>query len=447
MAMEPGTDAKTKERMVADILSELNSDDREAAIEELQGILRRLLFHMGLAETDAACPKCGSAHRVKNGRTRKGTQRFLCKGCGCTFCDTDTGDILLYTKLPPEKWMDFAECFVDGLSIEKTRLRIGVSHPTAWFMRVRTMEALFANLPSFEAKEGCGAILDETYFPESFKGVSFKHLGGMPRAPRRDGDTGTRGISDEQICVMTGVNDVGEIFFDVACRGAMTGEVARRVLADKVGEGAIVSTDRHKSYPRVLRELGAVHDRYGSDDHEPLEAVNNLHSAIKSFINGRFRGVSTKWLSGYLGYFKWMWQFRRSGKDLVRVAAEQIARGGYEHRWRLINTMSLPFRDASMRMTKVRAPVPRQSSDGAASPRKQESAAGASDARGPLGAIAPATARSRPGPDRTEPRYSEPFEHSIAHLSISTLEGEEPSTRCLPSKFLFVHHRTVHPDP
>lgn len=353
MAMKPEGDTKAKEQMVADFLSELNSEDREAAIEELQGILQRLLFEMNIDESDLVCPKCGSLHYVKNGCTRKGTQRYLCKDCGCTFSSIDTGNILLYTKLPPETWMKFAECFVDGLSIEKTRLRIGVSHPTAWFMRIRTMEALFPNLPSFEVKEGCGATLDETYFPESFKGVSFKNLGGMPRAPRRDGSTGTKGISDEQICVMTGVNDVGEMFFDVACRGVMTNDVARNVLADKVGEGAIVSTDRHKSYPRVLRELNAVHNRYDSDDHEPLEAVNNLHSGIKNFINRRFKGVSTKWLSRYLGYFKWMWQFRRSEKDLKEVAAKQIAKGSYEHRWRQINTMPLPFRDASIQMTKI----------------------------------------------------------------------------------------------
>lgn len=353
MAVKPEGE-ESRIRMVEEFLSTFDEGDRQAAIEELQRILNRLIFEACSERSEICCPKCGSLHYVKNGRTVKGTQRYKCKDCGCTFCALDTGNIMLFTKLPPEKWMAFAQCFVDGLSCDKTAVRIGVTHRTAWFMRVRTMEALFPNLPSFDVKEGCGATLDETYFPESFKGISFKNLGAMPREPHKGDGTGTHGISNEQICVMTGINDAGDMFFDVACRGAMTTETAREVLADKVCEGSIINTDRHKAYPRVLRELNAAHNRFDSEDHEKLEPVNNLHSAIKSFINRRFMGVSTKWLSDYLGYFKWLWQFRKSGKDVKDIAAKQIAVGSYEHRWRQINTMPLPFRDPSMAMTKVR---------------------------------------------------------------------------------------------
>jgi anthranilate synthase/aminodeoxychorismate synthase-like glutamine amidotransferase len=134
------------------------------------------------------------------------------------------GAIVTYAShLMHGKWMAFAECFIDGLSCKRTAEKIHVTPRTAWFMRVRTLEALQKNLPSFEVKADSGAEIDEIFFPESFKGISFKNLGRIPREPRREGrGTRTRGISNEQICVVTGINDNGDMFYDVACRGRRT---------------------------------------------------------------------------------------------------------------------------------------------------------------------------------------------------------------------------------
>ena len=352
--------AGSPEALVEDYLAAFPGSDRGAAIEELQKVLKRQLVSMSLECAEIGCPKCGSTGFVRNGHTRKGTQRYRCCRCGRTFCACDTGSILRFTKLPFETWMDFAQCFVDGISCAKTADRLGVTPRTAWFMRIRTLQALFGNIPSFECKAGCGATLDETYFPESFKGVSLKDYGGdLPREPHLEkGGTGVRGISGEQICVVTGVNDLNDMFFDVACRGALSNDIARDVLTDRICEGAVIDTDGHKAYPKVLKELGVAHNRHYSEDHDSMEPIDKLHSAIKSFIYGRFRGVSTKWLSHYLAYFKWLHEFGKSFRKVRDLAVKQISSGDYATRWRDIAHVPLPFRDPSLNATKVRSDPP-----------------------------------------------------------------------------------------
>lgn len=59
---------------------------------------------------------------------------------------------------------------------------------------------------------------------------------------------------------MTGVNDCGEMFFEVACRGHMTIDVAENVLKDKIRENALINTDNHHSYGSILNNLGAKHN-------------------------------------------------------------------------------------------------------------------------------------------------------------------------------------------
>lgn len=328
--------------------------DREQAISAIRDILDRELFDCCSEDLDPACPACGCEDYVRNGHTAAGTQRYRCSRCGKTFAFRDVGRILLNTKLPHETWMRYAECFVDGLTCPKVAIRLGVTPKTAWFMRIRTLEALSKNLPSFEVKSGCGCQVDELYFAESFKGVSLRNLGGaMPREPRRGRGSKPRGISDEQICVVTGVSDNGDMFYDVACCGAMTNRVAIDTLRNRISSGAVVNTDKHRSYSRVLAELEvAFHARHDSKEHKGLERIDNLHSQIGGFMR-RFNGVSTKWLHLYLAWFKWLREFRKSDLDNRNIVSKQISSGSYEHLWASINKMSLPFRDGSLNPTKV----------------------------------------------------------------------------------------------
>ena len=146
----------------------------------------------------------------------------------------------------------------------------------------------------------------------------------------------------------TGINDRGAVFLEVAARGMFGKEEARAVLEGKVAEGAIVSTDRHRSYERLMPELGAaVHNRFDSKDRGQgvINAVNSLHARLDAFL-APFNGVSTRRLHHYLMWFKWVESFRlRLGKERADIMVGHIANGCYDLRIRDCWRVPHPFGD------------------------------------------------------------------------------------------------------
>ena len=315
------------------------------ALRSLKALIDAELFELAATEgaeddPDRACPWCGSPHYVKRGRDGSGRQRFLCRGCARTFTDA-TMRIFSTTKLDRSAWMRFAECHVDMLPLRESAEKCGVCLKTAFFMRHRLLEAMAKRMPAFRVEAGGGAELDECFFRESFKGNRSRSESGMPRKPRTRSQ-GTDG--HEKICVLTGINDAGDIFYEIAGRGGLDEAAARELLADKLAVGAIISTDRAHVYRRVLPALGVGAHIASKREEHAINRVNSLHSQMRHFI-GRFRGVSTRRLENYLAWFKWTWCFkvRRSADELAELIVRQAARGTYEKTWRQYKVTPYPF--------------------------------------------------------------------------------------------------------
>ena len=190
-------------------MANLSKTERRRAIESVRDVIRAAMFDDAVGSTYEVecCPRCGSIAIVKKGKSKNGEQRYLCRDCGRTF-GMGSERILGTSKLPKETWMAYAECFVLMLPLRECARRCHVCLKTAYTMRHRLIECLSAYSPSFKVERGCGCELDETYFPESFKGNHTKGSFTMPRASRHRGkQVHKRGLSREQLCVMTGVND------------------------------------------------------------------------------------------------------------------------------------------------------------------------------------------------------------------------------------------------
>lgn len=188
---------------------------------------------------------------MKKGKAGNGEQRYLCRGCGRTF-GMGSERILGASRLPKETWMAYAECFELMLPLRECARRCRVCLKTAYTMRHRLIECLSAYSPSFRIERGCGCELDETYFPESFKGNHAKGSFTMPRPSRHRGkQVHRRGLSRELICVMTGVNDPNETFLEVTGRGALSRGRAMDALRGRIAAGSVVATDRAAAYVGV----------------------------------------------------------------------------------------------------------------------------------------------------------------------------------------------------
>ena len=271
-------------------MASLSRMERRRAIESVRDVIRAAMFDdaAGSDYEVECCPRCGSVAIVKKGKSKNGEQRYLCRTCGRTF-GMGSERILGSSKLPKETWMAYAECFVLMLPLRECARRCHVCLKTAYTMRHRLIECLSAYSPSFKVERGCGCELDETYFPESFKGNHSRGSFTLPRKARHRGkQVHKRGLSREQICVMTGVNDANETFFEISGRGILSRKRAMDVLRGRIKAGSVVATDRATAYANVLSELDvAAHDAYDSGDRSEgtINRINTVHSLLGQFMS------------------------------------------------------------------------------------------------------------------------------------------------------------------
>jgi hypothetical protein len=220
----------------------------------------------------------------------------------------------------------------DHLSVRKIiRAGIGVNHVTVWRWRHRFLKAAVKDNASILS----GVIeADETFFLRSFKGYrGWKR--GMPPAdraarPRAWGAT-KRGLSHEQVPVLTALDTSGGIY-DRVLSSLSDIEAA---MAGRIAPGSVLCTDGHPAYAKVAEAADVEHRVISIPITTPLATklapvatparsgrlglgrVNNHHQRLKTFIDGRCRGVATKYLGSYLGWNRAMRRPGFEGKVLL----------------------------------------------------------------------------------------------------------------------------------
>lgn len=322
----------------------MDQSQREALLDALTKMIETERLGLAEASNVSGCPSCGCEEYSGHGYTSAGKQRYRCCHCGRTFTEQPPGNLFRYTKLDDDQWYRFVECFVNGLSLRKCATFCEVSLRTSWFMRFRVLELIHRNLPSFEIKADIRTQIDEFYVPESFKGNMKKAGFIMPRKPNRHGQSSHPVGQTDNICVVTAVNDLGDMFYEIVCRGFYTRDAARTALSKSAAEGSLIVTDNHGSYVKVLRELKAEHESHPATEHGPLNRVNGLHARIREFMDP-FHGVSSKYLGLYLGWFKWMANYGRGSLSATADKLSiQMINGEYTHRRSMLKDIVFPFR-------------------------------------------------------------------------------------------------------
>jgi hypothetical protein len=263
---------------------------------------------------------------VAHGRDAASRQRFRCRrgedgGCGRTF-NALTGTPLARMR-KPEEWLGFAAAMAEHRSLDAIRAAgVNVSRHTAWRWRHRLLAPLAAQ-PDAPLR---GVIeADETFFRDAFKGSRGWKRGTPPaaRPPRyRGGPATKRGISDEQVPVLTALDRSGGVVERVL---EHRGQIAA-ALAGRIAPGSVVCSDGLKAYVEVAVRSGSEHRRIAPPRQNRVTSamgqqprrkgrlglghVNAHHERVKTFANREARGVSTCYLPHYLA-----WQKAARGPD------------------------------------------------------------------------------------------------------------------------------------
>ena len=270
----------------------------EAAPSDLLSSIQEARFADGLF-----CPKCGcTTNIVRNGKY-KDKQRFLCRNCKSTFtCTKDT--ILHRTHKPLEIWKTYLECMASGLTIRKIAKICNISVPTAFYWRHKILDGLRSKMDKDSNKLSGVIESDETYFQVSYKGQKKD----LPRESKVRGTKATkRGLSDEQVCVVCGVDRQNTSLAKVSNLGKVSANDLNRIYIGRVERESIFCTDSEKSYRKFARDNGFRLIQIERGKHKNgiyhINHINSYHSHLKSFME-KFKGVATKYLDNYLTWNK-----------------------------------------------------------------------------------------------------------------------------------------------
>jgi transposase-like protein len=312
-----------------------------AQILEIEEVVRRVVARQ-VAEvalvhrTEAvvvvkACPRCSSQNIVRHGKDENGRQRFMCRTCHRTY-NILTGTPMARAR-KPEKWSQYLGHMTDHLSIRNiVKAGIGVNHVTVWRWRHRFLTA---------ASKDSAAMLsgvieaDETFFLRSFKGHRGWTDGNPPenRAARpRAWGAIKRGLSGEQVPVLTALDNAGGIYEAILPSLA----AIEASLHGRIAPGSVVCSDGTRAYVRAAVAAGAEHRRVIVPTTTPtamkinlvrtkrrqkgrlgLGHVNAHHNKLKVLVNGRCRGVATRYLVNYLGWHRAMCRAGFKGAALL----------------------------------------------------------------------------------------------------------------------------------
>lgn len=246
------------------------------------------------------CPICGGAHVVRNGRRKSGAQKFICKDCGKTF-SISKNTVFSGTHKALSVWMEYLNCMAEGLSLDKSAERCGITHSTAFTWRHKILDTIGKDA---ERDNLTGIVeADEAFLAVSYKGDPKAECKERP-SRKRGGEVHQRGLSEQLVCIPCAIDRKGNALSKVAKLGKCSSEAVKLVLGGHIPQEATLCTDKDAAYRRFSRDNGnmLVQIKGGKGTVKGIYHIQHLnayHTGLKDFLR-RFKGVSTKYLNNYL---------------------------------------------------------------------------------------------------------------------------------------------------
>lgn len=143
--------------------------------------------------------------------------------------------------------------------------------------------------------------LDEKYFVQSHKGLEIKGIKGKKRGT----PASKRGLSNEQVCILCGVERLGPCFSRAYNMAKPSSEDVDH-LGDHIAENSFVWIDGLRSYHHMLENKHCTwkelvdYKKYDKVNH--LNNVNSFHEKMEDQYK-KYRGVASKYINRYCALF------------------------------------------------------------------------------------------------------------------------------------------------
>ena len=262
----------------------------EIAIDEL---IQPMFDHL------SQCPHCHSDHFKKWGKAKE-VQRYYCNSCHKTFNNR--------TKTPLAKlhkshlWVKYARCMELKLTLREAASVCHINLKTAFLWRHR-----FLSAQSNRYGDKLSGIIevDEFFLAYSEKGAKKLSSG---RKPRKRGGNIDKRTKAGQVPVLLSIDRSNHMIDGVL--SADTELEIQRHLEPYVVKDSVLCSDGSWAYANIANSAGSDHKRLVSgkdrviDKIYHIQTVNGMIAHFKGWVDGKMRGVATKYLTHYLAWFR-----------------------------------------------------------------------------------------------------------------------------------------------
>lgn len=279
------------------------------------------------------CKYCNSLNIKKNGLTKNGIQRYICKDCHKTF-NVLTNTIFDNHKISISEWIEFLLYLFGYESIQEISKRNKNSPNTTKFW----IKKLFLVLEHYQDDIVLwGKVwIDETYFKVIKKNVKL-----------RDDAKEFRGLSNNQICIGVATDGL-KVFAKVEGLGKTSDTKTINTFLNHIFKGSYLIHDKEKSHNILIEKLSLKHTSYDGnllktldDEDNPLDEINKVINSLQKFLKSH-PGFKREELQGYLDLFVFM-------KNEKGEPLEKVKRMVYLS---LVTPVSLKYRDYFLKKSK-----------------------------------------------------------------------------------------------
>lgn len=224
------------------------------------------------------CPNCGGNKYIKYG-SYKQIQRYKCKECKKTFSKT-TNSLWSYSKKDLGQWIKFVELMMKRKTLRFCAETLNINVATAFYWRHKILYGL--KIDSVPKSLNGNVHLNKTILKENFKG---NRKIKIKQRRRNIWVVAARG-SEDSMLVMPAFND----FWDW--------KAFDNKIYSKIGADAYIVPYQDR-YIKIMarRHNGGLEKEIISEERIKYIIVN-----LRNWI-GKFKGVASKYLEGYLSFF------------------------------------------------------------------------------------------------------------------------------------------------
>lgn len=262
--------------------------------EAVKGELNNKTFHKN---GKYICNYCGNFHTHKYGKNAQNKQRYKCLSCNKVMI-SEQEIITFSTKKDFSQWVAFLESLLNGDSLNLSAKKANISKSTARRWRIKILAVLHKKLNKTQLS---GVIhLDETLFSDIHKDKNKSTI-----------NIKLRGMSCQKINVTCAIDDKYNTLIKVLDAGRVTAQSLINTYDTLIEKGSLIVSDSLRSYHKLMRHLKVtwkkIPSKKKSIEQYDLQAINHFHALIKDFFY-KYKGISTKYLEGYLALFDYQYK-------------------------------------------------------------------------------------------------------------------------------------------